>query len=37
MLLISSDIMIKYMGVKVGVVMKFENYIRTFKEKVNCG
>ncbi|NP_001361133.1 sex comb on midleg-like protein 1 isoform X1 [Mus musculus] len=37
MLLISSDTMIKYMGVKVGVAMKFENYIRTLKEKVNCG
>ncbi|XP_031232622.1 sex comb on midleg-like protein 1 [Mastomys coucha] len=34
LLLINSDTMIKYMEVKVGVAMKFENYIRKLKEGV---
>ncbi|XP_034340696.1 sex comb on midleg-like protein 1 [Arvicanthis niloticus] len=37
MLLINNETMIKYMGVKVGVAMKFADYIEKLKQGVNCG
>ncbi|NP_001414106.1 Scm polycomb group protein like 1 [Rattus norvegicus] len=37
LLLIDSDTMIKYMGVKVGVAIKFGDYIKKLKEGVNFG
>ncbi|XP_052026551.1 sex comb on midleg-like protein 1 [Apodemus sylvaticus] len=37
LLLIDSDKMIRYMNMKVGVAMKFENYIKKLKEGLNRG
>ncbi|XP_032746135.1 sex comb on midleg-like protein 1 [Rattus rattus] len=37
LLLIDTDTMIKYMGVKVGVAIKFGDYIKKLKEGVNFG
>ncbi|XP_035306197.1 sex comb on midleg-like protein 1 [Cricetulus griseus] len=37
MLLLNTDVMIKYMKIKVGVAMKFGSYIQKLKEGVNCG
>ncbi|XP_040600035.1 sex comb on midleg-like protein 1 [Mesocricetus auratus] len=37
LMLLSTDVMIKYMKVKVGVAMKFGSYIQKLKDGVNCG
>ncbi|OBS81018.1 hypothetical protein A6R68_20777 [Neotoma lepida] len=37
LLLLDTDTMIKYMMIKVGVAMKFSNYIQKLKEGVKCG
>ncbi|XP_028743612.1 sex comb on midleg-like protein 1 [Peromyscus leucopus] len=36
LLLLDFDVMVKYMGMKVGVVMKFSSYIQKLKEGVKC-